>query len=90
VAQITRQRAPARAPSSRNTGRHHLVTPGDIISERLGDFIGIRTLRETPRPVAQYVAVQRASDPPAAAEQTAAAGAALYQEFLKWQQLRGR
>jgi hypothetical protein len=23
-------------------GRHHLGTPGDIISECLGDFIGIR------------------------------------------------
>jgi hypothetical protein len=30
VAQITGQRAPARATSWRNTGRHHLVTPGDI------------------------------------------------------------
>jgi hypothetical protein len=42
VAQVVRQRAPAPAASSRNTGRLHLVTPGDIISERLGDFIGIR------------------------------------------------
>ena len=24
-------------------GRHHLGTPGDIISECLGDFVGIRT-----------------------------------------------
>jgi hypothetical protein len=42
VAKTIRQRAPARAASSRNTGRLHLVTPGDIISERLGDFTGIR------------------------------------------------
>jgi hypothetical protein len=48
VAQITSQRAPARTPSRRNTGRHHLVTPGDIISERLGDFIGIRSHRRVP------------------------------------------
>jgi hypothetical protein len=26
-------------------GRHHLVIPGDIISERPGDFVGIRILR---------------------------------------------
>jgi hypothetical protein len=25
-------------------GRHHLVIPGDIISERPGDFVGIRNL----------------------------------------------
>jgi hypothetical protein len=24
-------------------GRHHLVSPGDIISDCLGDFVGIRT-----------------------------------------------
>jgi hypothetical protein len=33
-----------KSPASENRpGRHHLVTPGDIISERLGDFIGIRS-----------------------------------------------
>src|SRR6516165_1447654 len=35
----------------RPTGRHHLVIPGDIISERTGDFVGIRTLGI--RPLAQ-------------------------------------
>jgi hypothetical protein len=50
------------------------------------------SLQETPRPAAQNVAAERAPDPSAAAEQAAAAGAALYQNFLKWrqQQLRGR
>jgi hypothetical protein len=37
VAQITGQRGI-------RSGRHHRVTPGGIISERLGDFIGIRIL----------------------------------------------
>jgi hypothetical protein len=44
----------------------------------------------TPRPVAQNVEVERAPDPSTAAEQSAAAGAALYHDFLKWRQLRGR
>src|SRR6516165_8843095 len=30
-------------PARRRTGRHHLVIPGDIISERPGDFVGIGT-----------------------------------------------
>jgi hypothetical protein len=38
VAQIIRQRGTG-------PGRHHVGTPGDIISECLGDFIGIRSLR---------------------------------------------
>ena len=41
---IIRQRGTGpRATSCRNTGRHHVGTPGDIISECPGDFIGIRT-----------------------------------------------
>jgi hypothetical protein len=36
VAQIIRQRGSG-------PGRHHVGTPGDFISECLGDFIGIRT-----------------------------------------------
>ena len=40
--------APAtRARSSRNSGRHYLGTPGDIISECPGDFVGIRRVRGT-------------------------------------------
>jgi hypothetical protein len=41
VAQITRQRGI-------RSGRHHLVTPGGIISEYLGDFIGIRSVVPAP------------------------------------------
>jgi hypothetical protein len=45
VAQIIRQQGNwTRAPSSRNAGRHHVGTMGEIISECLGDFIGIRTV----------------------------------------------
>jgi hypothetical protein len=51
-------------------------------------WVTLVSLRETPRPAAQSVAVERAPDPLAAAEQ--AAGAALYQEFLKWRQLQGK
>jgi hypothetical protein len=47
-------------------------------------------LQETPTLAAQSVAAGRAPDPSAAAEQAAATSAALYQEFLKWLQLRGR
>ena len=47
------------------------------------------SLRQTPRPAAQSVAAERAPDPSAAAEQGAVTGAALYQRFLKWRQLRG-
>jgi len=32
------------ATSSRIAGRHHLVSPGDIISESAGDFVGICTV----------------------------------------------
>jgi hypothetical protein len=46
-------------------------------------WVTLASLRETPRPAAQNVAAERA-----AAEQ--AAGAALYQEFLRWRQLKGR
>ena len=31
-------------PASAEPGRHHLGNPGDIISERPGDFLGIRSL----------------------------------------------
>ena len=34
----------SRASLSADSGRHHLVIPGDIISYRPGDFIGIRSL----------------------------------------------
>jgi hypothetical protein len=30
-------------------GRHHIGTPGDIISECLGNFVGIRTIRHPQR-----------------------------------------
>jgi hypothetical protein len=33
----------SQATSSRIAGRHHLVSPGDIISESAGDFVGICT-----------------------------------------------
>jgi hypothetical protein len=43
VAQIIRQQGnPTRAASSRNAGRHQVGTVGEIISECLGDFVGIR------------------------------------------------
>jgi hypothetical protein len=32
------------ASEAPNPGRHHVGTPGDIISECPGDFVGIRTL----------------------------------------------
>ena len=32
--------------SGSDPGRHHVGIPGDIISECLGDFVGIRNLRE--------------------------------------------
>src|SRR5271167_539481 len=36
--QLAKTRPPARCPPAR---RHHLVSPGDIISESAGDFVGI-------------------------------------------------
>ena len=45
------------------------------------------SLRGTPGPAAPDVAAKRAPDPSVTVEQ--AAGAALYQDFLKWRQLRG-
>jgi hypothetical protein len=45
-------------------------------------------LRETPRPAFQDIAAEGVPDPAAAAAQ--AAGAALYQNFLKWRQLQGK
>src|SRR5271169_5960380 len=38
--QLAKTRPPARCPPAR---RHHLVSPGDIISESAGDFVGICT-----------------------------------------------
>jgi hypothetical protein len=63
------------------------VTP---TNQQAGEEAALVSLRKTPRPAAQSVAAERAPDPAAAAEQAAATGAALYQEFLKWLQLRGR
>src|SRR6516164_5048906 len=37
-------------PARRRTGRHHLVIPGDIISERPGDFVGIGSFYPILRP----------------------------------------
>src|SRR5947209_12775767 len=34
------------ASEAPDPGRHHVGTPGDIISECPGDFVGIRTLAE--------------------------------------------
>jgi len=53
--------------------------------EQVGDEVASVSLRETPAAAAQNVADERAPDPAAAAEQ-AAAGAALYDNFLKWRQ----
>jgi hypothetical protein len=61
------------------------VTPAN---QQAGEEAALVSLRETPRPAAQNVAAERAPDPSTAAEQAAATGAALYQEFLKWRQLR--
>src|ERR1700756_4755144 len=36
--QLAKKRQPAR--------RHHLVSPGDIVSESAGDFVGIRSSRK--------------------------------------------
>src|SRR5215471_17061963 len=38
--QLAKNLLPARRPPAR---RHHLVSPGDIISESVGDFVGICT-----------------------------------------------
>jgi hypothetical protein len=53
-------------------------------------WVTVVSLRGTTRPAAQDVAAERARDPSAAGEQATAAGAALYQDFLKWRQLQGR
>jgi hypothetical protein len=63
------------------------VTPAN---QQAGEEAALVLLRKTPRPAAQSVATERAPDPSAAAEQAAATGAALYQEFRKWLQLQGR
>jgi hypothetical protein len=47
-------------------------------------WVAMVSLRGTTRPEARDVVAERARDPPAAAEQAAATGAALYQDFLKW------
>jgi hypothetical protein len=61
------------------------VTPAN---QQAGEEAALASLRDTSRPEAQTFAAERAPDPLAAAEQ--AAGAALYQDFLKWRQLQGR
>jgi hypothetical protein len=61
---------------------------GTPANQQAGDEAALVSLREALRPAAQNVAAERAPEPLAAAEQ--AAGAALYQDFLKWRQLRGR
>jgi hypothetical protein len=63
------------------------VTPANQQGDKA---VALVPLRETPGPAAQSVAAGRAPGPSEAAEQAAATGAALYQEFLKWLQLRGR
>jgi hypothetical protein len=62
------------------------VTP---TNQEVGEEVASVSLQETPTPAAQQVADERAPDPPAEAEQ-AAAGAALYDNFLKWRQLQLR
>jgi hypothetical protein len=39
------------ASEAPDPGRHHVGTPGDIISECPGDFVGIRTLNLTRRDI---------------------------------------
>jgi hypothetical protein len=67
-----------------------ITSPHGLHSPNLqaGKKVAPVSQRETPRPAAENVAAERAPDPSAAAEQPASA--ALYQEFLKWRQLRGR
>jgi hypothetical protein len=57
-------------------------------NQQAGEVAALVSPRETPGPAVQNVAAERAPDPLAPAGQ--AAGAALYQDFLKWQQQRGR
>jgi hypothetical protein len=59
------------------------VTP---VNQQAGAEAALVSLQGTPSPAAQ----NGAHDSSAAAEQAAVAGAALYQEFLKWRQLTGR
>jgi hypothetical protein len=61
------------------------VTPAN---QQASEEAALVPLRETPRPAAQNVAAGQAPDPSTAAEQ--AAGAALYQDFLKWRELQGK
>jgi hypothetical protein len=56
-------------------------------NQQAGEEAALMSPLETPGSAVQNVAAERASDPSAAGQ---AAGAALYQDFLKWQQLRGR
>jgi hypothetical protein len=41
------------ASEAPDPGRHHVGTPGDIISECLGDFVGIRSYLERQLEVAR-------------------------------------
>jgi hypothetical protein len=43
--QLAKKLRPAGRPPAR---RHHLVSPGDIISESAGDFVGICTQADSP------------------------------------------
>ncbi len=56
-------------------------------NRQAGEEAALVSLRDTPRPAAaRNLAAERAPDPSAAAKR--AAGAALYQDFLKWRQLQ--
>ena len=90
--------APAKAPIFASTAwlRVAVLATGGALgflwatpaNQQAGEEAALVSLRETPRPAAQNVAAMRPLDPSAAVEQ--AAIAALYQDFLKWRQLRGR
>jgi hypothetical protein len=62
------------------------VTPAN---QQVDEEVASVSLQETLTPAAENVADERAPDPSAAAEQVAA-GAALYDDFVKWRQLQLR
>jgi hypothetical protein len=92
--------APAKTPISASTAwlRGVVLAAGGVLgllwvtpaNQQAGEAAALASLQETPGPAAQSVAAGRTPDPSAAAEQAAATGAALYQEFQKWLQLRDR
>jgi hypothetical protein len=57
-------------------------------NQQAGEVAALVSPRETPGSAVQNVAAERVPDPLPATGQ--AAGAALYQDFLKWQQLKAR